>query len=116
MVFDDVRGYVGEGFILCENCGNDDDDELYPIFDSNVHDLESATCDHCGAYFEPLNEEWLEKDYACSDDPKNLRWACCQKCNHQVGYDKYNSEYPDTRLNAIKGNLQCSNCLDEMHF
>lgn len=110
----DIVGFIHcEGFVLCDSCGDENSDDESPIFGENSYELHGSTCDQCQSYYEPLDENWISKDYAISE---NLRWAKCKRCNHQMGFDKNARGYSRKRLEALRNNYKCNCCHNLMHF
>lgn len=108
----DVIGYVGDGEILCEACGNDQED--HPIF-ADSEDLRiGETCGGCGAFYTP-DESWSTPretdDYRA--DLNRTRWAMCAKCNHQ---EPRWIDDARARLTARRGEMICPNCHGMMRF
>ena len=115
----DIVGYVGDGEILCPDCGAHLDDgemdsPVSPIFAGSEDLRIGETCGACGAFVRP-DEEWSAPretaDYR--EDIGACRWATCPKCNHQQPRWATDSR---ARLEARRGEMICPNCHGEMRF
>lgn len=107
----DIVGFVHcDGFVLCDNCGDENSDEESPIFAEYIHELYGATCDQCQKYFEPLDETWVDQAYATS---RHFLWAKCTDCNHQLGYNKHSRGFDKVKRLAKKNKLTCDCCRKE---
>ena len=110
----DVIGYHYDGQAYCNDCferSMPDADSMEAhggvVFAEYEHGFIGSTCGTCQACYGP--DGWSEAH--C--DASQWRWTCCPSCNSQRPYSKTDS---DSRLAAIRGQLECVSCLKPTHF
>ena len=115
----DIVAYVGDGCILCLDCGAHlDDGELdspvSPVFEDGGDLRAGETCGDCGAFVRPDGDWSAARDTAAyREDLDACRWATCAKCNHQEPRWRHDGR---ARLEARRGELTCPNCHGSMRF
>ena len=114
----EIIAYVGDGEILCDECGEeldteDEDSPVSPIFLDSESDAIGATCGGCGACY-IVDEGWAS--HAQAVDKEYTRWAICGACNYHMPYSKDGWSYRDARRSALYGKLVCRSCHGRMHF
>lgn len=113
----EVIAYVGDGEILCDECGEeldteDEDSPVSPIFLDRDYDVFGSTCGTCGNCY-VVDAGWLTGNEAC--DRKHTRWAKCE-CGQMVPYWNNGWSYRDARQSALHNKLICPSCHGKMHF
>ncbi len=111
----DVIGFHYEGAAYCPDCftaepaPSPEDMEANGgvIFAEYEYDFIGSTCSTCQACYGPSG--WSESN--C--DASQWRWSCCPSCNSQRPYDKGDA---GSRLEALRGDLQCVSCHKPTHF
>jgi len=114
----EIIAYVGDGEILCDECGEeldteDEDSPVSPIFLDSESDAIGATCGGCRACY-IVDEGWAKHEQAV--DKAYTRWCTCAKCNRHIPYSIDGWSYRDARLSALRNELTCPNCHGRMHF
>lgn len=105
----DIVGYVGDGAILCPDCGEKyGAEEVTPIFADSEDLRPGETCGDCGAFTKP-DREWTcprgTADYW--EDAEACRWVRCPACNH---YEPRWKGDADARRATLYQRDTCPNC------
>lgn len=74
--------------------------------------IHGATCGDCGACY--VVDSWGSMEWSEAPcDASAYRWSRCDSCNGQLPWYQPSA---DTRLDAMRGELDCPSCRGACHF